>query len=45
MRFRLKHSTFPYSNTIGPDVDWPELPEWDAQRALADSTSPRCPTR
>ncbi|ANE83505.1 hypothetical protein A7U43_28805 (plasmid) [Mycobacterium adipatum] len=35
MRFRLKRSTFPYSNTVGPEVDWPELPEWDAQRALA----------
>jgi hypothetical protein len=35
MRFRLKRSTFPYSNMVGPDVEWPELPEWDAQRALA----------
>ena len=35
MRFRLKRSTFPYSNTVGPEVEWPELPAWDAQRALA----------
>jgi hypothetical protein len=28
MRFNLKRSTFPYSNTIGPEVEWPELPEW-----------------
>ncbi|UBV22311.1 hypothetical protein H8Z59_03610 [Mycolicibacterium fortuitum] len=33
-RFRLKRSTFPYSNTVGEDVVWPELPEWDWQRAL-----------
>jgi hypothetical protein len=35
MRFKLRRSTFPYSNTVGPDIEWPELPEWDAQRALA----------
>lgn len=35
MRFVLRRSTFPYSNTVGPDIDWPQLPEWDAQRALA----------
>lgn len=35
MRFKLKRSTFSYSNTVGPDVTWPELPAWDAQRALA----------
>ncbi len=35
MRFVLRRSTFPYSNTVGPDIEWPELPEWDAQRALA----------
>lgn len=35
VRFVLRRSTFPYSNTVGPDVEWPELPEWDAQRALA----------
>ena len=35
MRFKLKRSTFPYSLTVGPDVEWPELPEWDVQRALA----------
>jgi hypothetical protein len=23
MRFNLKRSTFPYSNTIGPEVEWP----------------------
>ncbi|OMC37692.1 hypothetical protein A5742_08645 [Mycolicibacterium fortuitum] len=34
-RFRLKRSTFPYSNTVGEDVVWPELPEWDWRRALA----------
>ena len=35
MRFRLKRSTFPYSNTVGPEVEWPELPEWNWQPALA----------
>ncbi|MEW2484522.1 hypothetical protein AB0876_33525 [Mycobacterium sp. NPDC049093] len=34
-RFRLKRSTFPYSNTEGPEVEWPELPAWDLQRAIA----------
>lgn len=34
-RFRLKRTTFPYSNTEGPEVEWPELPAWDWQRALA----------
>ncbi|UQX13398.1 hypothetical protein [Candidatus Mycobacterium methanotrophicum] len=34
-RFRLKRSTFPYSNTVGPEVEWPELPEWDWARALS----------
>ncbi len=34
MRFRLKRSTFPYSNTVGPEVEWPELPEWGWQCAL-----------
>jgi hypothetical protein len=28
MRFKLKRSTLPYSNTIGPEVEWPGLPEW-----------------
>jgi hypothetical protein len=31
----LKRTTFPYSNTEGPEVEWPELPEWDWQDALA----------
>lgn len=35
MRFVLKRSTFPYSLTVGPEVQWPELPEWDWQRAIA----------
>ncbi|CDO91610.1 hypothetical protein AWC29_05165 [Mycobacterium triplex] len=34
-RFVLRRSTFPYSNTVGPDIEWPELPAWDTQRALA----------
>lgn len=34
-RFRLRRSTFPYGNTVGPEVKWPELPEWDLQRAIA----------
>ncbi|KMV13872.1 hypothetical protein ACT17_32965 [Mycolicibacterium conceptionense] len=34
-RFRLKRSTFPYSNTVGEDLVWPELPEWDWQSALS----------
>ena len=25
MRFKLRRSTFPYSNTVGPDVEWPEI--------------------
>lgn len=33
MRFFAKRSTFPYSNTVGPEVAWPELPEWEWQRA------------
>lgn len=33
--FRLKRTTFPYSNTEGPEVEWPELPAWDLQRALS----------
>lgn len=33
-RFYLRRSTFPYSNTVGPEVEWPELPEWNRQRAL-----------
>lgn len=43
MRFRLKRSTFPYSNTVGPEVEWPELPAWDAQRALAALDITRVP--
>lgn len=35
VRFVLRRSTFPYSNTVGPEIEWPELLEWDAQRALA----------
>lgn len=35
VRFVLRRSTFPYSNTVGPEIEWPELPAWDAQRALA----------
>ena len=35
VRFVLRRSTFPYSNTVGPEIEWPELPEWDAERALA----------
>lgn len=34
-RFKLKRTTFPYSKTEGPEVEWPELPEWDWQHALA----------
>jgi hypothetical protein len=34
-RFRLRRTVFPYSNTVGPDVEWPELPEWDWERALS----------
>lgn len=34
-RFYLRRSTFPYSNTVGPEIEWPELPEWDWHRALA----------
>ncbi|MBU8821038.1 hypothetical protein KL864_34835 [Mycolicibacterium goodii] len=34
-RFRLKRSTFPYGNTVGPEVQWPELPAWDLHRAIA----------
>lgn len=35
MRFVMRRSTFPYSNTVGPDVEWPELPAWDGERAAA----------
>ncbi len=35
MRFQPKRSTFPYSNTVGPEIAWPESPEWDSQRALS----------
>ncbi len=35
VRFVLRRSTFPYSNTVGPEIEWPQLPQWDAQRALA----------
>lgn len=35
-RFGLKRTTFPYSNTEGPDVEWPQLPEWEWQRALTE---------
>lgn len=35
MRFALKRTTFPYSATVGPEVAWPELPEWDQDGALA----------
>lgn len=34
MRFFLRRSTFPYSNTEGPEVEWPTLPAWDWRRAL-----------
>ncbi len=34
-RFRLKRSTFPYSNTVGPEIEWPELPEWNLRQALS----------
>jgi hypothetical protein len=43
MRFKLKRSTFPYSNTVGPAVDWPELPEWDQRRALDELGIERVP--
>lgn len=42
-RFRLKRSTFPYSNTVGPEVEWPELPEWDQHRALDELGIERVP--
>ncbi|MEE3755378.1 hypothetical protein [Mycobacterium intracellulare] len=32
---KLRRSTFPYSNTAGPDIEWPELPDWDWRRSLA----------
>ena len=35
VRFVLRRSTFPYSNTVGPEVEWPEVPAWNAQRAVA----------
>lgn len=41
MRFRLKRSTFPYSNTVGPDLYWPELPEWDAGSSSALNRYPK----
>lgn len=34
-RFKLRRSTFPYGNTVGPEVEWPELPAWDLRRAIA----------
>lgn len=34
-RFYLRRSAFPYSLTEGPEIEWPELPEWDWHRALA----------
>lgn len=34
-RFYLRRSAFPYSNTVGPEIEWPELPEWDWHRALS----------
>jgi len=34
MRFFLRRSTFPYSHTEGPEVEWPTLPAWDWHRAL-----------
>ena len=34
-RFYCRRSAFPYSNTVGPEIEWPELPKWDWQRALA----------
>lgn len=42
-RLKLKRSTFPYSNTVGPEVEWPELPEWDQHRALAELGIDRVP--
>lgn len=43
--FRLKRSTFPYSQTMGPEVEWPELPEWNLDRALAALEITRVPFR
>lgn len=43
MRFKLKRSTFPYSNTVGPEVKWPELREWDQHRALVELGIERVP--
>lgn len=42
-RFKLRRSTFPYSNTVGPEVEWPELAEWDQHRALAELGIARVP--
>ncbi len=33
-RFTPKRTVFKYSDTVGPDVQWPELPTWDLQMAL-----------
>ncbi len=32
-RFFPKATAFPYSQTTGPEVEWPELPAWDWQQA------------
>lgn len=34
-RFYLRRSAFPYSLTQGPEIVWPELPEWYWHRALS----------
>lgn len=44
-RFWPRRSTFPYSLTVGPEVEWPELPEWDLDRALAGLDITRVPYR
>jgi hypothetical protein len=33
--FTPKATVFRYSDTVGPDVEWPTLPDWDLQMALS----------
>ena len=33
--FKPKATVFKYSDTVGPDIEWPELPEWNLEMALS----------
>lgn len=42
-RFSAKRTAFPLSQTVGEDLEWPEFPEWDLEKALGELNITRIP--